>query len=146
MMKKRNPARMRYTADSRSAWLCYFSILCCIAYFIAVYSSNTIAPDVRMGVDVVANIVFMLAIFWASEMVKVYNRKWSVALAGFGLVQIGRVFWLPVHYNELEQLVDGSYVFVCATLAASGVFLLLAAALSFSNSTLLKKYLDSQSM
>jgi hypothetical protein len=94
-----------------------------------------------MGVDIILNILFLLIVFWASEMVKIYDRKWSVVLVVVGLTQIGRVFWLPMYYNELEQLVEGSFSFSLATIVLSGVFLLAAAVLSFSNSTLLRKYL-----
>ena len=143
LFSKRNPARMRYINDKKSAWLCYLSIICCAAHFVGIYANNQVVPEVRMGADIIINIVFMLVVFWASEMVKTYNRKWSFVLAFVGFVQIARVFWLPVRYNELEQLVGGAYNTSRVLMALSGIFLLLGAALSFSNSTLLRKYMAS---
>ena len=143
MITKPNPARMRYKNDKKSAWLCYLSIMCCAAHFVGIYSNNFVVPDVRMGADIIINILFMLIVFWASEMVKTYKRAWSGVLAVLGAVQLYRVFWLPARYNELEQLVGGAYNYSRMTMALSGIFMILGALLSFSNSTLLKKYMTS---
>jgi hypothetical protein len=141
---KRNPARMRYKNDSRSAQLCYLSIVCDVAYFIAVYASTKIIPDMWMGADVILNILFMLIVFWGSEMLKVYDRRWPFIIAALGSVQILRVFWLPIKYRELEQLMGTSFTFVCASLALSGLFLFAAAMYSRFNSQLLNNYLKSE--
>jgi len=140
---KSNPARMRYKNDKRSAWLCYLSIMCCCAHFVGIYSNNSIVPEVRMGADIIINIVFMLVVFWASEELKTYNRKWAVFTAFVGVGQLLRAFWLPIRYNELEQLVGNAYNFSRTMMVLSGVFLILGAALSFSNATVLKKYMAS---
>jgi glucan phosphoethanolaminetransferase (alkaline phosphatase superfamily) len=109
---------------------------------VGIYSNNSITPDVRMGSDIIINIIFMLVVFWASEMVKTYKRKWAVVLALVGAVQIGRIHWLPLRYRELAQLQGRAFTYVCVTLALSGVFLLLGAAQSYLNSTILKIHME----
>jgi hypothetical protein len=135
---------MRYKNDSGAAALCYLSIVLNVVQFIAFYSNNTVVPNLRTGADVVINIVFMLLVFWASEMVKVYDRKWAAALVGIGALQALRVLWLPAYFHELEQLVGPSYDFIRAATVLSGISLAAAAALSFSNATILRKYMKTR--
>ena len=140
----RNPARMRYKNDTRSAALCYLAIVLNIIQFVSFYANNTVVPNLRTGADVTINIFFMLIVFWASEMVKVYNKKWAVILALIGQVQVLRVLWLPAYFHELEQLVGPSYYLVCVMMILSGVSLIAASVLSYSNSVLMSYYTKTQ--
>jgi hypothetical protein len=140
----RNPSMMRYKTDTASAALCYLAIAFNVAQFIAFYANNTVAPNLRTGADVVINILFMLVVFWASEMVKVYDRKWAVGLAFIGIIQALRVLWLPAYFHKLEQLVGSSYYLICTATILSGLALAAASALSYANSTILRNYMKTQ--
>ncbi len=110
-------------------------------YFITLYSSFTVAPDHTIGLDILINILFLLAGFMASEKAKVYAKEWSYAMFGMAAAQLARLFWLPERYHELGQLIDGAYLTARLTILASAAFMLLAGIVCFVNSTALRKFL-----
>ncbi len=140
-MKKRNIERMRYKNDRLASWLCLLSIVFNVWYFITLYSSFTVAPDQWLGIDILINILFLLAGFMASEKAKVYAKEWSYVMFCMAAAQLARMFWLPERYHELEQLVGGAYLTARFTILASALLMLLAGAVCFVNSTALRKYL-----
>ncbi|MCL2592200.1 MAG: hypothetical protein FWD82_02425 [Defluviitaleaceae bacterium] len=136
-----NPEKLRYRNDKRSASFINLAILLNAVFFITVYSNSSVSPDRFMGIDIIINILFMLVAFYAGEMIKVYNKKWSCITVGIAVIQILRIFWLPARYNSLEELVGNSYLIAISALAVSGLFLLISAIRSYRLSSVLEKYL-----
>jgi hypothetical protein len=140
-MRKRNLERMRYKTDSLASGLCILSIVFDVWYFITLYSNNTVVPDRWMGVDILINILYLLAAFLASEEAKVYAKEWAYVMFGLGAAQLARAFWLPEVYRELEQLTGGAYQTARFTMLLSAALMLLAGLVCWRNSTALRKFL-----
>jgi hypothetical protein len=140
-MKKRNLERMRYKTDTLASGLCILSIVFDVWYFVTLYSSTTVVPDRWMGVDILINILFMLAAFLASEEAKVYAGKWAFVMFGLAAAQLARAFWLPELYRELEQLTGAAYQTARLTMLASAALMLLAGLVCRRNSAALRKFL-----
>jgi hypothetical protein len=146
--------RMRYKTDKLAGSLCLLALVFDVLHFIGFYSSPTIKPDFRMGIDVIINIIFMLIAFWASEQAKVYDRTWSFIMMTLAAVQTVRVFWLPMHYYsfgraagavvnpEAVQFSGGAFTYSLVTIIASGACMLAAGIVCYLNSTALRKYLN----
>lgn len=141
-MKKRNLERMRYKNDALASGLCLAAVGCDVVYFIAIYSRQTVVPDMRMGGDIILNILFLLVGFLASEQAKVYARNWSFVMLGLAAAQLARGLWLPEHYHELGQLVGGAYSLVRMSILASAALMLAAGIVCYINSTALRAYLQ----
>lgn len=136
---KRNPQRMKYQPDKVSYWFCILSIVINMVYFVSVYSNRSVVPDVAVGTDVLINIIFMMVVFLASEKLKGYTRNWNKYISIVGVLQILRIFWLPMHYNKLGMLEGTKYILTLSYLITSGVFLIIAGI----NATINQKILNS---
>ncbi|MDO5111029.1 MAG: hypothetical protein Q4E65_01870 [Clostridia bacterium] len=136
---KRNPARMKYQKDTRSSLLCILSILFNVYYFISVFRSGNITPDVVMGLDVIINIVFMMLVFLTSEKLKAYAPKWNRIAAALGVFEALRVFILPLHYHKLGMLTGGLYMGAVAALLLAALCLIGAGVNATINGRLLRR-------
>ncbi len=141
-MKKRNLERMRYKNDKLASRLCLTAVVFDAVYFVVLYGRQSVVPDMNMGADILLNILFLLAGFFAAEQAKVYSRRWSFIMIGMALAQIARSFWLPEYYRALEQLIGGEYLTTKLSLLASAALMLAAGIVSYVNSTVLARYLD----
>ena len=139
---RKNVERMRYQNDSLPFWLCIIGIVFNIVYFIGIYRSRELAPDVTFGVDVVYNIVFMLITFLASEKTKTYARGWPFVLFLLGAIQALRVLWIPARFLALEQLTRPGYWKAFAALIASGASLVAAGSVSLLHAAMLRRFLS----
>lgn len=139
---KRNPERMKYRPDKASYWLCIISIILNMVYFVSIYTNRSIVPDVTIGADVLINIIFMMIVFLTSEKLKAYAKKWNVYIVIVGFIQMSRIFWLPVHFNQLEMLVGAKYILAIVCLITSGILLLLAGINSLANGRILNTIAD----
>ena len=134
--------RMRFIKNTQSSSLCYLGILFNVFYFVSLYMSDVgnYYYNIMIGVSVVYNLIFMLAVFLASEGVKNYKAIYSAILAVIGVAQIVRIFIIPTPAHTAETLVNGvettvmgdaQYIFIVICLVASAVCLLLAALINF---------------
>jgi hypothetical protein len=140
-MFKRNLERMRYKNDKLASGLVLLSIVGNVVFFVSIYTNNNIISDHRTGVDIVINLLFLLTAFLASEEVKVYKRKWVFVVVLLAALQFYRVFWLPGHYLELEQLVGRAYFVARYSMLFSALAMTLAGVVCWINSTALRGYL-----
>lgn len=94
--------RMRYTKNSLSAALTYLAIVFNVLYFVSIYESDVGSwyYTILTGGSIVYNLVFMLVSFLASEGVKNYKIGYGYLLIMAGLMQIGRIFILPLRAYE----------------------------------------------
>lgn len=124
--------RMRYIKNSLSADLALLGIVFDVLYFVNIYSSNvgTYYYNILMGASVVYNLIFMLASFLSSEGVKNYKKNYSYLLIALGVVQVARIFILPMRAHSATISVGGAEVVVMENRQFTTVviFLLLSAA------------------
>jgi len=123
--------RMRYAKNALSSRLTYLAILFNVLYFVSIYESDVGSwyYSISIGASIVYNLVFMLMTFLASEGVKNYKMSYSVLLLVAGVLQVGRIFYLPMQaykatvtisrvtypVMEMPQLI---WVIVCLSLSA----------------------------
>lgn len=130
--------RMRFIKNTQSSSLCYLAILFDVFYFVSIYKSDvgTYYYNILVGGSIVYNLIFMLAVFLASEGVKNYKRNYSYLLCAVGIGQIIRIFILPTQahnavtvINGVDALVmhDGQFTRVVIYLAVSAVCLIASA-------------------
>ena len=134
--------RMRFIKNSTSANLAYLGILLNVFYFVSIYKSDvgTYYYNYIIGISIIYNLVFMLAVFLASEGVKNYKKSYSYLLALIGAGQIVRIFIIPMRARAAEIAADGGtvavmqggqFAWVVACLVLSAACLVLSAAVNF---------------
>ena len=144
--------RMRFIKNSQSANLCYLAILFNVLYFVSIYKSDvgTYYYNILIGISIVYNLIFMLAVFLSSESVKNYDKKYSYVLALVGVLQIARIFILPMRAHTARTVVNGTEVLVmhngqfmrvCIYLLISAACLLAAAAINFKKCSELSEHM-----
>ena len=106
--------RMRYVKNTASSRLCYLAILLNVLYFVSIYKSDVGSWYYQMlvGGSIVYNLLFMLIIFLASEGVKNYQKKYSYVLFAAGMLQVARIFILPMQAHQAEIKVRGQLTIV----------------------------------
>ena len=143
---------MRFIKNSQSANLCYLAILFNVFYFVSIYKSDvgTYYYNILIGISIVYNLIFMLAVFLSSESVKNYDKKYSYVLALAGVLQIARIFILPMRAHTARTVVNGTEVLVmhngqfmrvCIYLLISAACLLAAAAINFKKCSELSEHM-----
>lgn len=129
--------RLRFTKNKLSSNLTLLAILINAFYFVSVYKCDvgTYYYKWFIGISVLYNLVFMLVAFLSSEGVKSYNIKYSFPLIAIGILQVVRIFILPLQAKNavitldgVEQAVmeDGKFFYQSALLVASGVLCVIA--------------------
>ena len=101
--------RMRYTKNSASSRLAILAILFDVFFFVSIYKSDvgSYYYNILIGASILYNLVFMLAAFLASEGVKNYKANYSWLLIALGLIQIARIFIIPVSAHAATITVKG---------------------------------------
>lgn len=142
--------RMRYTKNTASARLSLLAIVFDVFYFVSIYKTNVeFYYNLLMGASILYNLIFMLAAFLSSEGVKNYKQGYSFVLCALGIIQIARIFILPVKARataltvggaEIMAMSNGQFVRVVIYLAASALCLFIAAAVNFKKSRALKAH------
>ena len=145
--------RMRYTKNKLSSNLAILAILFDVFYFVNIYKSDVSSYyyNILVGGSVVYNLIFMLAVFLASEGVKTYNKKYSYLLIIVGILQFVRIFIIPakahaavVTIAKQERIVMETAQFVrCIIyLCISAVCCLSSAIIGLIRSNRLEAYLS----
>ncbi len=134
--------RMRFIKNSLSANLAYLGILFDVFYFVSIYKSDvgTYYYNYIIGVSIVYNLVFMLAVFLSSEGVKNYKKGYSYLLAVLGVIQAARIFIIPmdahsatavINGESVQVMQDGQFARVLVYLAVSAACLIGSAVVNF---------------
>ena len=146
--------RMRFTKNSFSANLTYLAILIDVFYFVDVYRCDvgTYFYNIVIGVSIVYNLIFMLAAFLSSEAVKNYDTRYSFVLGVLGVVQVIRIFIIPMNAvsattmiggEEVAVMGQGQFMYMSACLVISAVLLIVAAVVNYQKGTTLAAYMKS---
>jgi hypothetical protein len=128
--------RLRYTKNSSSATQAYVAILFNVFYFVSIYNKDVgnFYYNKTIGFSVICNLLFLLAAFLCSEGVKNYKIGYALAFIPLGILQIVRVFNIPLNaYNTIISL-DGSLVRVmdAKQIIWTSIFLICSAAACFA--------------
>lgn len=91
---------MRYKNNSLSFWLCILAIVLNVIMFIMIYRNKNCVPGVTAGLDLIVNVIFLLAVFLISEKSKAYNKKAAYSAIVVGVIQIARIFWMPLYFRR----------------------------------------------
>ena len=143
--------RMRYVKNTASSRLCYLAILSDVLYFISIYKSDVGSwyYQILIGLSIVYNLLFMLMTFLASEGVKNYQKNYCWLLYGLGVVQVIRIFILPLQAHnavvkiggaETAVMQDGQFIRMIAYLAAGAVCLITAGVINQRKSAALSAH------
>ena len=146
--------RMRFIKNSLSSNLAILGILFNVFYFVSLYQSDvgTYYYNIKIGASIVYNLIFMLAVFLSSEGVKNYKKGYSYALALIGLMQIVRIFNIPMQAHtattisngaEVAIMGNGQFYTIVAFLAISAVCLIASAAVNLTKCKALEEHLKS---
>lgn len=125
--------RLRFTKNTLSSNLILAAIAANALYFVSIYSSDvgTYYYRLLIGASIVYNLVFMLLAFLASEGVKGYKMGYAVLSILLGIMQAGRIFYLPLRAfrtpnpvtDAVPETVMGAgqfrYVAVCLCISAA---------------------------
>ena len=100
--------RLRYIKNKASANLTYLAIIFDVLYFVSIYSSDSgrYYYSITIGVSVVYNLLFLLFAFLSSEGLKNYKLGYAIAIIGIGLMQLVRIFGIPL--GALKEALDAS--------------------------------------
>ena len=144
---------LRYRKNKLAANLALLGLALGCLYFLILYSqvrNGEFYYTWAIAFDVIYNLFFMLFIFLISEQVKNYNRKLFPLQIILGVLQIARIFWLPLSgitntwVNELGEEVTRisslSFVTMTVCLAASGACILASAVIGFLRSIAVEKF------
>lgn len=146
--------RMRYTKNSLSSGLALAAIVFNVLYFVSIYRSDvgSFYYQALTGASIVYNLLFMLIVFLSSEGVKNYKTGYSFALLIIGVLQIARIFILPMKaYNatvtlmgeEIQVMQDSQFMWIVIFLSASALCCIAAAVTSFCKNCALASHMAS---
>lgn len=143
--------RMRFTKNTTSSRLAILAIVFDVFYFVSIYKTNVdFYYNILMGASILYNLIFMLAAFLSSEGVKNYKPGFTYVLGALGIIQIARIFILPVKAHattvtvggaELLAMSNGQFVRVVIYLIASAVCLFAAAVVNLQKSRALSAHI-----
>ena len=142
--------RMRYTKNTASSRFALLAIVFDVLFFISIYKSDvgSYYYTAVIGASIIYNLVFLLAAFLCSEGVKSYQVAYSWAMLVLGVIQILRIFILPMNAHGTEVsgapvMGDGQFIRVIVYLTASAVCLFIGAVINFRKSRALSAHLAS---
>ena len=146
--------RMRYIKNTTSSRLCYLAILLNVLYFVSIYKSDVGSwyYQILVGGSIVYNLLFMLMAFLASEGVKNYQENFSWLLYALGVLQVCRIFLIPMQAHNAVATVNGvettvmgnaQFIRVIIYLAGSAVCLIAAAVINQKKARALSSHLAS---
>lgn len=154
---------MRYKSNKLASSLALLAIIFNCLYFCLLYSfRDKFFGTWRLGVSVILTLVVLLVTFLSSEGIKNYNKKFAIALLILAVVQIIRMFGLPLEALKYDikngvasQLTGGAlnmryfgidlspsvaYVMLVVWLAASAACLIASAVIGYINSVKLENF------
>ena len=146
----------RYKKNKLAANLALLGLVFCCAYFVVLYAqvkNNSYYYKWPIAIDVIYNLFFLLFVFLFSEQVKNYDRKLFWLQMVFGVMQIVRIFWLPLAgvaetaYPKLADITyspnvlsSGAFISMVVFLAASGACVIASGVIGLIRSKSLENF------
>lgn len=132
---------LRYRKNKLAANLALIGLACGCLFFLLLYAqvkNNNIYYTWEIAFDVIYNLFFLLFVFLFSEQVKNYKRKLFPAQLVLGVLQIARIFWLPLKgiTNTIPStgatcITTGTFIAMVVFLAASGACIIVSGIVGF---------------
>lgn len=120
--------RMRFAKNKASSRLAYLAIVANVLFFIAIYRINDKSLYQNLiGISVVYNLLFMLAAFLSSEGVKNYKPTFSYVMIVLALIQVVRIFIIPVPSHAALSAATGKPVMDTGKFIRCLLYLLISA-------------------
>ena len=144
--------RLRFTKNKLSSTLILLAIVANALYFVSIYSSDvgSYYYKIFIGASIVYNLVFMLSAFLSSEGVKGYKMGYAYTSIILGLLQAGRIFYIPMNaWKEPNPVLDaeiptvmadGQFWYTVICLCVSAALLILAGIVGIAKTTALNSY------
>lgn len=140
-----NPEILRYTTNKMSFWFVILAIVFNCLAFLDYYGKKGVTPDIFLGLDVIINILVLLACFVTAEEVKAYKEVFAYVAFGLAVVQIARIFFIPLKYSKvLINSYGTSYVYIIILYILSAIALVFGGIVCVLRSRILKNYLFSK--
>ena len=147
MKKQINPVInndiMRYKKNKFGANLALLGLACGCLYFLVLYAqvkNDNYYYNWSIAFDVIYNLFFLLFVFLFSEQVKSYNSKLFPMQMVVGVLQIARIFWLPLGGLTAEAIDWGTFLAMTIFLAASGALIIASGVIGFIRSKAVEKF------
>lgn len=149
---------LKYKTNKLAASLALLGIVFNVLYFCLLYSfTATFFSTWKIGISVIFTLVTLLMTFLASEGIKNYEKKYCIFLLVLAVVQIVRIFGLPLEAlthdakEGVEAVLTGEYFFSELTyqvaytmmvvwLVAGAVALVASAVVGYLNCVRLESY------
>ena len=146
--------RLRYTENAASSRLAILAILLDVLFFVSIYKSDvgSYYYNILIGASILYNLIFMLAAFLASEGVKNYKANYSWLLIALGVIQVVRIFIIPMQAHSATVTVGGAetvvmgsgqFIRVIIYLVASAACLFASAVINLQKSRALAQHVAS---
>ena len=133
--------RMRFITNSLSSTLAILGILLNVFYFVSVYKNNAgYFRSYEIGVSVLVNLIFMLAVFLCSQGVKNYNKKHSIALIVIGAIELVRIAFMPTSAFKAGAVDSFQYARLIVYLAIAAALLIASGIIGVIRSVKLTNY------
>lgn len=153
----------RYKTNKLAASLALLAIVFNCLYFCLLYSfRDSFFGTWRLGVSVILTLMVLLITFLSSEGIKGYNKKFAIPLIVLAVVQIIRMFGLPLEalrndvsngvanqitggalnmrYFGVDLTPTASYIILVVWLAISAACLIASAVIGYINSVKLESF------
>ncbi|MCD7752039.1 MAG: hypothetical protein LUI10_09935 [Lachnospiraceae bacterium] len=146
--------RMRYIKNRSSANLALLAIVFDVLYFVLLYQSDVgnYYYTIITGASIVYNLLFLLFGFLAEEGVKNYKSGYSYLLLAMGIIQVIRIFIVPMQAHntvvtvssvDTPALGNAKFTWMVIFLILSAVCLVASAVINYSKCRTLGNYLKS---
>lgn len=144
--------RMRFTKNKLSSGLILGAVAVNALYFVSIYGSDVgnYYYTLFIGVSIVYDLVFMLLAFLSAEGVKVYKMSYSAVAVLLGVLQAGRIFYIPMKaYHAPNPTADaavptvmsaGQFGYISACLGVSALMLICAGVIGIVRTRTLNEY------
>lgn len=119
---------MRYKSNKLPASLALLGIVFSCLYFCLLYGFKTTFFSMwKIGISVILTLVLLLVTFLSSEGIKAYKKKFSIVLLVLAVIQVIRMFGLPLEALVYDSKLAPSDVHALGSLRYFGVDLTSAA-------------------
>ncbi len=137
-----NPDILRYKTNKVSFNLIMIALVVNCLAFLDYYGRKNVKPDIWLGLDVIINILMLLAFFVTAEETKAYRKLFGGVSIGLAVIQIARIFFIPLKYSN--ALIEyGSFIYIVILYVLSALLLVGAGLVCLFRSNVLYSYLDS---
>lgn len=127
----------RYKKNKLGANLALLGLAFGCLYFLFLYAqvkNDNYYYNWSIAFDVVYNLFFLLFVFLFSEQVKNYNKKLFPLQLIVGVLQIARIFWLPLGGYLAKAIDTAAFLEMLICLAVSGALIIASAVIGFIRS------------